>query len=143
MEEESLVNRFDGFSSQNWDKSDVIDFIIKCLDKDETYVYKKGVRGSTQVTADLFLPNGCRNLGFLNKSIVEIKRFITRYALQSIRLVYDYSSGFNEMIVISGRYPQTIDFLLKSYLEGKNIRFITIEDLVRIYDRNKERSLTE
>lgn len=151
MEQVTLENRIKDFNFQNWVESDVIDLIINCLDNDETYDYKKGVRGSSQVTADLFLPGGCRMLGFPKKSIIEIKRFITSNALQSIRLIYDNSSDFNEMIVISGNYPQMIDLFLQSYLVGRNnIRYITINELLNLYDCNKtkihfdnNKSLTE
>lgn len=150
MEQVNLENRIKDFNYQNWVESDIIDLIINCLDYDETYKYKKGVRGSSQVTADLFLPNGCRVLGFPKKSIIEIKRFITSNALQSIRLIYDNSSDFNEMIVISGSFPQTIELFLQSYLEGRNIRCITINELLSLYDSNKakihvdnNKSLTE
>ena len=150
MEQVTLENRIKDFNFQNWVESDVIDLIINCLDNDETYEYKKGVCGSSQVTADLFLPNGCKVLGFHKKSIIEIKRFITNDALHSIRLIYDNLSDFNEMIVISGNYPQAIDFFLQSYLAGRNIRYITINELLKLYDSNKttihvdnNKSLTE
>lgn len=139
MEQISLENRIKDLNSQNWIESDVIELIINCLDKDETYEYKKGLRGSTQIWVDLYLPNGCRMLGFSKKTLIEIKRFITSNALQSIRLIYDNSSGFNEMIVISGNYTQTINLFLDSYLEGRNISFITINELLNLYDSNKDR----
>jgi len=147
----SLENRIKDLDSQNWVESDVINLIINCLDDDETYEYKKGVRGSSHVTIDLYLPNGCRMLGFSKKTIIEIKRFIdTSNALQSIKFIYDYSTGFNEMILISGKYTDIIRLYFNSYFEGRNIRFVTVEELVRLYESKKDiirvdntKSLTE
>ena len=145
----SLVNRIKDFNSQNWVESEVIEFIIKCLDKDETYEYKKKLRSSTQIWVDLYLPNGCRMLEFPKKTIIEIKRLITSDALQSIRWIYDNLNGFNEMVVIGSSFTQVIDLFLNSYLEGRNIRYVTIDELLGLYNRNKDgiqvdnKSLTE
>ena len=139
MEQVPLEDKIKVLNSQNWVESDVVDFILECLNGDESYEYKKEVRSSTQVTVDLLLPNGCRKLGFSKKSIIEIKRFITSNALQSLRLIYDNSIDFYEMIVICGNHPQMIDLFLQTYLDGRNIRCITIKELLSLYASNKDK----
>lgn len=139
MEQVSINNRVKDFNIQNWVESEVIDLILSCLNKDEPYEYKKGIRGSTQIAADLFLPKGCRILGFFPKTIIEIKRFITSDAWQSIRVIYDNSSNINEMIVISGENTPLMNLRLDSYLAGRRIRYITINELLNLYNSNKEK----
>lgn len=150
MEQISLKEKIEKFNPQNWAGSEVIDIIISCLNDDEPYEYNKRVRGSTEIVADLFLPNGCKALGFDAKSIIEVKRYINNDTLRSIRFIYDNMIDNNvicRMIVICGETTQTAQFYKVGYLESRNIETIEIDELIikirRIKNKIKVKSISD